>query len=98
MVNIIKQEINIDEYIRKRIDFICNFTNTKPKYINGNLRQVEKTNLIYFEPHCVIINSITYLFFNESEEIYIESLNNKIQLKDLENHIKSHKKTTNQEN
>ena len=87
MVNIIKQEINIDEQLKKKIDFICRFNNTTPKYFNGSLKQIERTNLIYYEPHRVIINDITYLFFN-NEEIYIENLNNQIQLKDLEKHIK----------
>ncbi len=90
MVNIIKQKINIDEQIKKRIDFICNFTNTTPKYFSGNLRQIDKTNLIYCEPHRVIIKGITYLFFNESDEIYIENLSNKILTKDLENYIKNY--------
>lgn len=90
MVNIIKQEINIDEQIKKKIDFICIFTNNIPKYFNGNLRQIERTNLIYFEPHRVIINNTTYLFFNESDEIYIDNLNNKIHIKDLENYMKEH--------
>lgn len=94
MVNIIKQEINIDESIKKKIDFICKFNNTIPIYFNGNLRQVERTNLIYYEPHRVIINDITYLFFN-NDEIYIDNLNNKISIKDLEKHMKITKTTTN---
>ena len=88
MVNIIKQEINIDEYVQRKIDLICSFTSTTPKYFNGNLRQIERTNLIYYEPHRVIINDITYLFFNSNEEIYIENLNKKIHINELENHIK----------
>ena len=51
MVNIIKQELEIDEEVRKRIDFICSFNNTKATYFNGNLRRIDKTNLIYCEPH-----------------------------------------------
>jgi Plasmid recombination enzyme. len=70
MVNIIKKELEIDESIKNRIDFICSFTNTEPKYFNGYLRQVELTNLVYCEPHRVIIGNITYLFFNNSDEIY----------------------------
>lgn len=91
MVNIIKKELEIEEGIKSKIDFICNFTNTKPKYITGYLRQVELTNLVYCEPHRVIINDITYLFFNNSDEIYIDNLNNKLLLKELERHIKMHK-------
>lgn len=95
MVNIIKQEINIDESIKRKIDFICKFNNTVPIYFNGNLRQVERTNLIYYEPNRVIINDITYLFFNDNDEIYIDNLNNKISIKDLENYIKTTKTPTN---
>ena len=91
MVNVIKRELEIEEGIKNKIDFICSFTNTKPKYINGNLRQIELTNLVYCEPHKVIINKITYLFFNKSDEIYINNLTNKLLIKDLENHIKQSK-------
>lgn len=89
MVNIIKQELEIDEKIRKRIDFICKFINTTPEYINGSLRQIDKTNLVYCEPHRVIIKDNAYLFFNNSDEIYIDNLSNKIMLKDLEKYIVS---------
>ena len=95
MVNIIKKELEIDEVIKNKIDFICNFTNTKPKYITGNLRQVNLTNLVYCEPHRAIINGITYLFFNNSDEIYVDNLNNKLLLKELENHIKALKSVIN---
>lgn len=54
MINIIKQELDIDERVRMRIDFICGFTNTKPKYIVGSLWQIEKINLVYWELHRVI--------------------------------------------
>lgn len=89
MVNVIKKEICIDKELKRKIDFICSFTNTTPKYFNGYLRQVEKTNLIYFEPHKVTINNITYLFFNNSNEIYVDNLSNKLELSQLENHIKN---------
>lgn len=92
MVKVIKTSINIDEELRKKIDFICSFTNTTPKFVKGNLIQIERTNLIYFEPHKVIINNITYLFFNNSNEIYIDNLSNKLELSQLENHINQAKK------
>lgn len=98
MVNIIKQEISIDEALKKKVDFICSFNNTKPKYFNGNLRRIDRTNLIYYEPRGVIINDITYLFFNDTDEIYIDNLNNKILMKDLEKHIKIHKTAIKQKN
>ena len=93
MVNVIKKELEIEEGIKNKIDFICSFTNTKPKYVNGNLRQLELTNLVYCEPYRVVINGITYLFFNNSNEIYIINLSNKLLIKDLENYIKKSKTT-----
>ena len=88
MINIIKQEIPIDESLKKKLEFICDFCNTKPKIINGNIRNIEHTNLSYIEPHRVIIKGITFLAFNYSKILYINNLSNSIEIKDLENYIK----------
>ena len=88
MVNIIKEELSLEESLKKKIEFICDFTNNKPTIINGNIRKVDKTNLIYIEPHRIIINDITFLAFNYSNEIFIENLNNKIKLSELEDYLK----------
>jgi hypothetical protein len=64
MVNIIKQEVVIEESLKKKLELICEFSNTKPKIINGNIRNIEHTNLSYIEPHRVIIKGITFLVFN----------------------------------
>jgi chromosome segregation ATPase len=78
MVNVIKQEVRMEESLRKRLEFICDFCKVKPIIINGSLRTIDKTNLTYLEPHRIIINDITFLAFNYSNEIFIENLNNKI--------------------
>ena len=85
MVNIIKEKLDIEDSLKRKIDFICNFTNTKPTIINGSIRRIDKTNLTYIEPHRIIINDITFLTFNYSNEIFIENLSNKIKLSELEN-------------
>ena len=59
------------------------------KFINGSIRKIDKTNLTYIEPHRIIINNITFLAFNYSNEIFIENLSNNIKLSDLENYLKS---------
>ena len=61
MVNIIKEELSLEESLKKKIEFICDFTNNKPTIINGNIRKVDKTNLIYIEPHRIIINNTHFL-------------------------------------
>ena len=89
MVNIIKEELSLEESLKKKIEFICDFTNTKPTIINGNIRKVDRTNLIYIESHRIIINNITFLAFNYSNEIFIENLSNKIKLSELEDYLKT---------
>ena len=78
MVNIIKEELSLEESLRKKIEFICDFTKNKPTIINGSIRKIDKTNLSYIEPHRIIINDITFLAFNYFTEIYIKNLSKKI--------------------
>ena len=89
MVNITKEELPIEETLRKKLELICEFAKTTPTIINGNIRKIDKTNLTYIEPHKIIIKNITFLAFNYSTDIYIKNLNNKIRLSELENYIKS---------
>ena len=88
MVNIIKEELSFEESLRKKIEFICEFAKVQPTIINGSIRKIDKTNLTYIEPHRIIINNITFLAFNYSNEIFIENLSNKIKLSELKNYIK----------
>lgn len=88
MVNIIKEEISLEESLKKKIEFICDFAKVKPTIINGNIRKIDKTNLTYIEPHRIIINNTTFLVFNYSNEIFIENLSNKIKLSELEDYLK----------
>ena len=87
MVRVITQEIEIDESLKKKIEFICSFCNTTPIIINGNIRKINKTNLNYIEPHRIIIKGITFLAFNYSNEIFVENLSHKIKISDLETYI-----------
>lgn len=88
MVNITKKELEIDNKLKKKIEFICSFCNTTPTIINGNIRKINKTNLNYIEPHRIIIKGITFLAFNYSNEIFVENLSQEINLADLENYIR----------
>ena len=89
MVRVITQEIEIDESLKKKIEFICSFCNTTPIIENGSLRTIERTNLAYVEPHRIIIKGITFLAFNYETSIYVEDLNKRSLIKDLEDYIKS---------
>ena len=89
MINIIKEEIEIEESLESRLRVICDFCNTTPTIINGSIRRIDKTNLTYIEPHKIIINNNVFLAFNYSNEIYINNLSKKIKINELENYIKS---------
>ena len=88
MINIVTKELEFDEELKKRIEFICDFCNTTPTIINGNIRNIDKTNLSYIEPHRIIIKGITFLAFNNSKSLFVGNLSNKLELKDLESFIK----------
>lgn len=89
MVNIIKQEIEIETALKNKIEFICSFCNTTPIIHNGSIRTIDHTNISYVEPHRIVIIGITYLAFNYETNIYVENLSKCIPLKDLEEYIKS---------
>ena len=84
-----KQEVIIEESLKKKLELICEFSNTTLKIINGSIRKIDRTNLTYVEPHRIIINDITFLAFNYSNEIFIENLSNKIKLSELEDYLKT---------
>ena len=89
MVNIIKEELPIEETLRKKLELICEFAKATPKIINGNIRKIDRTNLTYIEPNRIIIKDITFLIFNYSNEVFIENLSNKIKLSELEDYLKT---------
>ncbi len=91
MIQIIKQEIEMEESLKQRLEFICQFCKTKPTFINGSIRKIDKSNLNFIEPHRVIIKGITFLVFNYSTDIYIKNLANKIQISELENYLNTMK-------
>ena len=88
-VKIIKQELEFEECLKQRLEFICEFSKVTPIFINGSIRKLERTNLTYIEPHRVIIKNITFLVFNYSNDIYITNLTKKIKLSELEEYLKN---------
>ena len=58
-MKIIKQELEFEECLKQRLEFICEFSKVTPTFINGSIRKLEKTNLTHIEPHRVIIKNIT---------------------------------------
>ena len=89
MLKVITKEIPIDEGLKTRIQFICDFCNTTPTFINGSIRKIDKTNINYIEPNKIIIKGTTFLAFNHGRDIYVENLQKHINISDLQELIKN---------
>ena len=90
-MQIIKEKLEIEDTLKKKIKNILMFLNIRGKLERGNIINIPKTNIAYIEPHKLVINNITYLFFNECENVYINTLEESITFNELENYIKLHK-------
>ena len=88
-MKIIKEELQFEESLKQRLEFICEFSKVTPTFINGSIRKIDKTNLSYIEPHRVIVKNITLLVFNYSNDVYINNLAKKIKLSELEDYLKN---------
>ena len=86
VIKIITQELEIESNLKQRLEFIWEFCHIKPTIINGSIRKIDKTNLSYIEPHKIIVKDTTFLVFNYSTDIYVGSLNKKIQLVELKDY------------
>ena len=88
-MKIIKQELQFEECLKQRMEFIYKKKKVIPTFINGSIRKLEKTNLTYIEPHRVIVKDITFLVFNYSNDVYISNLSKKIKLSELKEYLKN---------
>ena len=88
-MKIIKQELQFEKSLKQRLEFICEFAKVTPTFITGSIRKIENTNLTYIEPHRVIVNNITFLVFNYSNDVYISNLTKKIKLSELEEYLQN---------
>lgn len=90
-MQIINEKLDIDGVLEKRIKNTLRFLNIKSKIIKCNIIHIPKPNLAYIEPHKILINNITYLFFNECNDIYINTLENSISFNEFKTYIKANK-------
>ena len=88
-MQIVKEELQFDDNLKKRLEFICEFSKVTPTFINGSIRKIDKTNISYIEPHRVIVKDTTFLVFNYSNDVYVSNLYKKIKLSELEDYINS---------
>ena len=91
MLTIETKEIIMSNELKRKVEIVCRFTNTKAKIHNGSIVSIKKTNVAFVSPHVVVINDISYLMYDETDVVFINDLSIKIKFKDLEAHIKKHK-------
>ncbi len=68
-MQIVKEKLEIDEVLEKKINNLLKFNSIKAKLEIGSIISLTNTNIAYIEPHTLKIKGITYLFFNESENV-----------------------------
>ena len=78
MLNIIKQEIEMEKGLKQKLEFICDFCNTTPTIINGSIRKKENFNLkslleklkdkFYFIKHFII----TKILDHKEKDKYVQ--------------------------
>ena len=88
MLNIIKEKLDLSPDLKKKIDWAKNYTSTSITLKKGHLIRLEPSNLAYVDPHKVIINDYTFLFFNGVDTFYVNTLNDKHNLSELEKYFK----------
>ena len=88
MIEITTREIPIEDELKHKINFICEFCNVKPTIINGAIRKIEKTNLSYIEPNRIIIKGRTFLAFNHDKKVYVGNLFKSLTFSELQDYIR----------
>ena len=88
MLNIIKEKLELSPDLRNKINWASKYTSTPITLEKGHLIKLEPSKLAYVDPHKVIINSYTFLFFNGIDNFYINNLHEKHNLSELENYFK----------
>ena len=88
MLNIIKEKLDLSPDLKKKINWASKYTSTTITLEKGHLIKLEPSNLAYVDPHKVIINNYTFLFFNGIDYFYINTLKEKHNLSELERYFK----------
>ena len=85
----ITKPLQISKELNNKIGFICRFACVKYELIPGNIISVNNTNIFYVRPHILKVKGNDYLLFEDANLAFINGYNNKINLSDLEKHLKS---------
>ena len=81
--------LEVEKEVLKRIEMICRFACCKHTIKQGSIINIKGSNIAYVSPNIMTIKGNNYLFFNDSDTIFINDYSRSIKLKELENFIKT---------
>jgi len=90
MLRVETKEIKISEELKRKIEMIGKFTNTKPVIHDENILNIKGTNIAYVKPHVIVIKTLIFMVLDECDDVFVNNLQTKIKFKDLEDYIKTH--------
>ena len=79
-MQIVKEEIDIDEELEKKINNLLKFNNIKAKLKTGSIISLSNTNIAYIEPHSIEIKGTTiiiplrFTLNKKNDKIYLERI------------------------
>lgn len=88
MLNIIEGKLDLSPELEKKIYWAKNYSSVSITVKKGHLIKLEPTNIAYVDPHKVIINNYTFLFFNGADIFYLDTLKEKHNISELEKYFK----------
>ena len=83
------KELVISKELKRKIEMVCRFANTKYTITNGNVKSIKNTNIAMVKPHIVRIKDTDFLVFDECDDIFINGYKQKIKFKDFEDYLKT---------
>lgn len=72
MLTIETKELEISDKLKRKVEMICRFTNTKAKIENGSIQSIKNTNIAYVKPHIITIKNNEYPTIEKKQIKYFD--------------------------
>lgn len=72
MLTIETKELEISDKLKRKVEMICRFTNTKAKIENGSIQSIKNTNIAYVKPHVITIKNNEYPTIEKKQIKYFD--------------------------
>lgn len=72
MLTIETKELEISDKLKRKVEMICRFTNTKAKIENESIESIKNTNIAYVKPHVITIKNNEYPTIEKKQIKYFD--------------------------